>query len=42
MKTSEDAEHNATLTSILRVFGDVATADEAIALLSANRRKRAA
>jgi ureidoacrylate peracid hydrolase len=37
-----DAEHNATLTSILRVFGDVATTDQAIALLGARERERAA
>lgn len=37
-----DAEHNATLTSILRVFGDVATTDEAINLLSAEKREQAA
>jgi ureidoacrylate peracid hydrolase len=37
-----DAEHNATLTSILRVFGDVATADEVIELLTAKDRERAA
>jgi ureidoacrylate peracid hydrolase len=41
-----DAEHNATLGSILRVFGDIATTDEAIALLSAgnlqNSREQAA
>jgi ureidoacrylate peracid hydrolase len=37
-----DAEHNATLATILRVFGDVATTDEAIALLSARSREQAA
>jgi ureidoacrylate peracid hydrolase len=37
-----DAEHNATLTSILRVFGDVATTDEVSALLSAKSREQAA
>jgi len=37
-----DAEHNATLATILRVFGDVATTDEAIALLSAGSREQAA
>ncbi len=37
-----DAEHNATLGSILRVFGDVATTGEAIALLSAKSREQAA
>ena len=37
-----DAEHNATLISILRVFGDVATTDETIALLAASRREQAA
>ncbi|MDR3421017.1 MAG: cysteine hydrolase [Xanthobacteraceae bacterium] len=30
-----DVDHNATLASIIRVFGDVATTDEAIALLAA-------
>jgi ureidoacrylate peracid hydrolase len=37
-----DAEHNATLTSLLRVFGDIATTDEVIALLAAKERERAA
>jgi len=37
-----DAEHNATLTSILRTFGDVPTTDEAIGLLSTKSRERAA
>jgi len=37
-----DAEHNATLTSIIRVFGDVATTDEVIALFSARESERAA
>lgn len=37
-----DAEHNATLASILRVFGDVATTNEVIALLSAEDREKAA
>ena len=37
-----DAEHNATLSSILRVFGDVATTNEAVALLSAEGREQAA
>jgi ureidoacrylate peracid hydrolase len=37
-----DAEHNATLTSILRVFGDIATTDEVITLLAAKDRERAA
>jgi ureidoacrylate peracid hydrolase len=37
-----DAEHNATLTSILRVFGDVATTNEVIELLSVKNRERAA
>jgi len=37
-----DAEHNATLGSILRVFGDVATTGEVIALLSAKSREQAA
>jgi len=37
-----DADHNATLASILRVFGDIATTNEAIALLSAKGQERAA
>ena len=37
-----DADHNATLASILRVFGDIATTNEAIALLSAKGREQAA
>ena len=37
-----DVEHNATLTSMLRVFGDVATTDEVIALFSARESERAA
>jgi ureidoacrylate peracid hydrolase len=38
-----DAEHNATLTSIVRVFGDVATTNEVIALFAAAKgRERAA
>jgi len=37
-----DDEHNATLTSILRVFGDVATTNETIALLSRVSREQAA
>jgi ureidoacrylate peracid hydrolase len=37
-----DAEHNASLGTILRVFGDVATSDEVIALLSAKSREQAA
>jgi len=37
-----DAEHNATLASILRVFGDVATTNEVIGLLSAKGREKAA
>jgi len=37
-----DAEHNATLASILRVFGDVTSTDDVIALLSAGARERAA
>lgn len=37
-----DAEHNATLTSLIRVFGDVATTNEVAALLSAKDRDRAA
>jgi Isochorismatase family len=36
-----DAEHNATLASILRVFGDVASTDEVIELLTAKDRERA-
>jgi ureidoacrylate peracid hydrolase len=35
-----DADHNATLTSIIRVFG-VSTTDEAIALLSVKDREQA-
>ena len=37
-----DAEHNATLASILRVFGDVATTNEVISLLSTKGREKAA
>ena len=37
-----DAEHNATLASILRVFGDVASTDEVIQLFSATSREQAA
>jgi ureidoacrylate peracid hydrolase len=37
-----DADHNATLASIIRVFGEVATTDEAIALLSVKDREQAA
>ncbi len=37
-----DAEHNATLTSILRVFGDVATTNEVLELFPAKDRERAA
>jgi ureidoacrylate peracid hydrolase len=37
-----DADHNATLASIIRVFGDVATTDEAIALLSVKDREQVA
>lgn len=37
-----DAEHNATLTSLLRVFGDVASTDDVIALLSAKGSEQAA
>lgn len=37
-----DAEHNATLTSMLRVFGDVPATDEVIALLSTKGREQAA
>jgi ureidoacrylate peracid hydrolase len=35
-----DAEHNATLGSVLRVFGDVATTDETIALFSGKSRQK--
>lgn len=37
-----DAEHNATLTSIARVFGDVPTTEQTVALLSATGREQAA
>lgn len=37
-----DAEHNATLASILRVFGDVRTTEETIALFAAKDRQQAA
>jgi ureidoacrylate peracid hydrolase len=37
-----DAEHNATLGSILRVFGDVATTSEVIDLLSVKRQEKVA
>jgi ureidoacrylate peracid hydrolase len=37
-----DDEHNATLGSVLRVFGDVASTDEVIQLLSAASREQAA
>jgi ureidoacrylate peracid hydrolase len=37
-----DAEHNATLASIIRVFGDVATTDEVIALLTVKGSEKAA
>jgi ureidoacrylate peracid hydrolase len=37
-----DAEHNATLISVMRVFGDVATTDEVINLLSAQGQTKAA
>jgi len=37
-----DAEHNATLGSILRVFGDVRTTEETIALFAAKGRQQAA
>jgi ureidoacrylate peracid hydrolase len=33
-----DAEHNATLGTILRVFGDVPTTDETVALLAAKQQ----
>jgi ureidoacrylate peracid hydrolase len=37
-----DAEHNATLTSILRVFGDIATTEEVVTLLATKDHERAA
>src|SRR5580658_4577977 len=37
-----DDEHNATLGSILRVFGDVASTDDVIQLLSVTSREQAA
>ena len=37
-----DADHNATLSSILRVFGDVASTDDVIALYSAKATEQAA
>jgi ureidoacrylate peracid hydrolase len=37
-----DAEHNASLGTILRVFGDVATTADVVALLSAKSREQAA
>jgi ureidoacrylate peracid hydrolase len=37
-----DIEHNATLTSMLRVFGEVATTDETIGLLSKGQHEKAA
>jgi ureidoacrylate peracid hydrolase len=37
-----DAEHNATLATILRVFGDVATTEEVVTLLAAQSREEAA
>jgi len=37
-----DADHNATLASIIRVFGDIATTNDVIALFSAKGRERAA
>ncbi len=37
-----DAEHNATLTSMLRVFGDIPTTDEVVTLLAAKGREQAA
>jgi ureidoacrylate peracid hydrolase len=37
-----DAEHNATLGSILRVFGDVRTTEETMALSAAKDRRQAA
>jgi ureidoacrylate peracid hydrolase len=37
-----DAEHNATLASIARVFGDVPTTEQTVALLSAADREQAA
>jgi ureidoacrylate peracid hydrolase len=37
-----DAEHNATLTSMLRVFGDIPTTNEVVTLLAAKGREQAA
>jgi ureidoacrylate peracid hydrolase len=36
-----DAEHNATLTTMVRVFGDVASTEEVIGRLSPDRRRAA-
>ena len=40
--TLSDAEHNATLATILRVFGDVATTEEVVTLLATQSREQAA
>jgi ureidoacrylate peracid hydrolase len=40
--TLSDAEHNATLATILRVFGDVVTTEEVVTLLSTQSREQAA
>ncbi len=37
-----DADHNATLATVIRVFGDVAAANDVIALLSAKDHEKAA
>jgi ureidoacrylate peracid hydrolase len=37
-----DAEHNAALTTVLRVFGDVASTDEVTALLAPGATRRVA
>jgi ureidoacrylate peracid hydrolase len=39
--TRTDVEHNATLASILRAFGDVLTTDEIIARLSGGEKSAA-
>ena len=39
---NSDAEHNATLATVLRVFGDVVSTDEAIGLLGAAKARVAA
>ena len=38
--TLTDVEHNATLTAMLRVFGEVATTDETVALLSGRGQQK--